>query len=180
MKTLIIAMVGILTLSSGVHAQSEIEIALTPAPSRAQDAATVIKWNADHSYETLREGSNHLVCYDRSDERDRRPFAVQCTHITNLERVAQNRRFRAQTADGAEERALITAAEADGTRASVEYGSVWYAAQGPDHASAGIHVTVAVPGASAESTGFPVTRDFGGIYLMQAGTGGAHLMIPGR
>ena len=72
MKTLIIAMVGILTLSSGVHAQSEIEIALTPAPSRAQDAATVIKWNADHSYETLREGSNHLVCYDRSDERARR------------------------------------------------------------------------------------------------------------
>jgi hypothetical protein len=164
MKTVIIAAVGILIFSSGVHAQIEIEIALTPAPSRAQDAATVIKWNADHSYETLREGTNHLVCYDRSDERDRRPFAVQCTHMTNVARVAQNRRFRAQTEDGAEERGLIAAAEADGTRASVEYGSVWYAAQG----------------ATAESTGFPVTRDFGGIYLMQAGTGGAHLMMPGR
>lgn len=179
MKSTILATVALLLVSTGAHAQSAIEAALTAAPARAAEGATVIKWNDDFTYETLREGTNHLVCYDRSSERNRRPFAVQCTSLTNLDRVAQNRRFRSMTASNEEETAMIRAAEADGTRAAVEYGSIFYAANGNDQASAGVHVTVAVPGATAESTGFPTSREAGGVYLMQAGTGGAHLMIPG-
>lgn len=180
MKSFILAVVCLLTVSATAHAQSAIEMALAAAPARAREGATVIRWNADYTYETLKEGTNQLVCYDRSDERDRQPFAVQCTSKANLDRVAQNRRFRVETADGAEERAMITAAEADGTRASVEYGSMWLAMSGADQASAGMHTTIAVPGATAESTGFPVTREAGGAYLMAAGTGGAHIMVPGR
>ncbi len=180
MKTVILAITALLAVSASAQAQSAIEMALTAAPARAREGATVIEWNADYTYETLKEGTSRLVCYDRSGERDRRPFAVQCTSMGNLDRVAQNRRFRAETADGAEERAMTTAAEADGTRAQVEYGSLWLAASGPDQASAAIHTTVAVPGATAESTGFPITREAGGVYLMAAGTAGAHLMIPGR
>ena len=180
MKSIILAAIGFLVLSGSAYAQSEIEAALTAAPARAREAATVIKWNADYTFETLKEGTSHLVCYDRSTERGRRPFAVQCTTTANLDRVAQNRRFRAETADGAEERAMIAAAEADGTRAEAEYGSIWYARSGDDQESAGMHTTIAVPGATAESTGFPVTREAGGVYLMAAGTAGAHLMVPGR
>jgi hypothetical protein len=180
MKSLILAAAGLLVISTTAHAQSAIDMALHAAPSGARSGATVIQWNADHTYETLQEGTNHLVCYDRSGERDRQPFAVQCTSLTNLDRVAQNRRFRAMTINGAEETALITAAEANGTRAEVEYGSVWLASSGADQSGAGVHMTVAVPGATAESTGFPTTRGSGGVYLMAAGTGGAHLMIPGR
>ena len=72
------------------------------------------------------------------------------------------------------------AAEANGTRAEVAYGSMFIAMSGPDQSRAGIHTTIAVPGATAESTGFPTTRDGGGAYLMEAGTGGAHIMVPGR
>ena len=180
MKSFILAVVCLLTVSASAHAQSAIEMALAPVPARAREGATVIKWNADHTYETLKEGTSQLVCYDRSSERDRRPFAVQCTSLANLDRVAQNRRFRAETANREEENAMIAAAEANGTRAMVEYGSMWIAMAGPDQASAGIHTTIAVPGATAESTGFPVTRAAGGAYLMAAGTGGAHIMIPGR
>ncbi len=180
MKSIILAAIGLLVVSSSVEGQSAIDMALTAAPVRAREGATVIKWNADFSYETLKEGSNQLVCYDRSDERDRRPFAVQCTSLANLARVAQNRRIRAATADGAEEGAAIAAAEANGTREAVEYGSLFMAASGADPASAGIHRTVSVPGATAESTGFPTTRAQGGVYLMAAGTGAAHLMLPGR
>ena len=75
---------------------------------------------------------------------------------------------------------MIEAAEANGTRAEVAYGSMWIAMAGDDQASAGIHTTIAVPGATAESTGFPTTRAGGGAYLMAAGTGGAHIMVPGR
>jgi hypothetical protein len=180
MKILILAVIGLLTVSVSAHAQSAIDMALAPAPARARASATVIEWNADYTYKTLKEGTSQLVCYDRSSERDRAPFAVQCTSMANLGRVAQNRRFRVETADRAAESALITAAEANGTRASVEYGSMWIAMSGPDQASAGIHTTIAVPGATAASTGFPVTRAAGGTYLMSAGTGGAHIMIPGR
>ncbi len=180
MKSFILAVLCLLTGSASAHAQSAIDMALAPLPARARASATVIKWNADHTYETIKEGTSQLVCYDRSSERDRRPFAVQCTNKANLDRVAQNRLFRTKTANGAEERAMIVAAEANGTRASVQYGSMWIAMAGPDQASAGIHTTIAVPGATAASTGFPVTRDAGGAYLMDAGTGGAHIMIPGR
>ena len=103
---------------------------------------------------------------------------VRPTSLTNLDRVAQNRRFRVETSSNEEETAMIRAAEAAGTRADVEYGSLFFAANGNDQASAGVHVTVAVPGATAESTGFPTNREAGGVYLMQAGTGGAHLMLP--
>ena len=43
----------------------EIEKALLPAPRNMKDGATVIKWKADFTYETLRKGTNRLVCYDR-------------------------------------------------------------------------------------------------------------------
>ena len=180
MKSFILAVVCLLTVSASAQAQSAIDMALAAAPARARESATVIKWNADHTYETLQQGSNQLVCYDRSSERNRRPFAVQCTNLANLDRVAQNRRFRAETANTEDESAMIAAAESNGTRADVAYGSMWIAMSGPDQASAGIHTTIAVPGATAASTGFPTSRAGGGAYLMAAGTGGAHIMVPGR
>jgi hypothetical protein len=179
-KSVIIAAVGLLAFSSPAHGQDAIQAALAAAPARAAEDAAVIKWNADYTYETLKEGTSDLVCYDRSDQRDRRPFEVQCTSMANLDRVAQNRRFRDATANRDDESAMIEAAEADGTRAPVRYGSIWYLAAGPDQASARIHTTVAVPGATEESTGFSLERSTSGVFLMQPGTGGAHLMIPGR
>jgi hypothetical protein len=180
MKSFILAVVCLLTVSASAQAQSEIDMALAPLGERARGSATVVHWNADYTYETLKEGTSQLVCYDRSSERDRSPFAVQCTTLSNLDRVAQNRRFRVETTDRASESALIEAAEANGTRAEVAYGSMWMAMSGDDMASAGLHYTIAVPGATAESTGFPTTRAGGGTYLMAAGTGGAHIMVPGR
>ena len=180
MKSFILAVVCLLTVSASAQAQSAIETALAAVPARAREGTTVVRWRADHTYETLQEGTSQRVCWDRSSERDRRPFDVQCTQLVNLDRVAQNRRFRVATADRAEENAMIAAAEANGTRAEVAYGSMWMAMSGADQASAGIHTTIAVPGATAASTGFPTTRDGGGAYLMGAGTAGAHIMVPGR
>ncbi|HMF94156.1 MAG TPA: hypothetical protein VKE96_07680, partial [Vicinamibacterales bacterium] len=67
-----------------------IEKALMPAPRQMKDGATVIKWKADGTYDTLRKGTNRLVCYDRSGDPGQQPFSVQCTSIANLDRVAQN------------------------------------------------------------------------------------------
>lgn len=186
MRTLIIvslAVVGSTLMPSTLQAQTDqetIERALAAAPARARDDATVIRWNDDHTYETLREGTNRLVCYDRSSEARRAQFDVQCTSVANLPRVAQNRKFRAESADRQEENALVEAADADGTRIAPEYGSLWISMRGDDQASAGIHTTVAVPGATSESTGLPDNGRQGGAWIMAAGTSGAHIMIPGR
>ncbi|MCH7475246.1 MAG: hypothetical protein IIA27_11300 [Gemmatimonadetes bacterium] len=183
MKLIILVVVGVVSIQASANAQTAaetIEHALAAAPRRAREEAAVIKWNADYTYETLKEGTNRMVCYNRSDERNRRPFAVVCTSVGNLDRAAQNRRFRGESADAAEERAMVAAAEENGTRVLPEYGSVWIHMDGPDQASARIHTTIAVPGATTESTGLPDNRRAGGAYIMAAGTSAAHIMIPGR
>ena len=157
-----------------------VEKALSALPARAREEATVIRWNADNTYETLKEGTNPMVCYDRSGEGRRAPFDVQCTSLMNLDRVKQNREFRATAADRAAESAMVAAADANGTRAEVEYGSIWIAMRGDDQASARTHTTIAVPGATTASTGFPENGRGGGAYIMAAGTAAAHLMTPGN
>ncbi len=160
--------------------QAAVDKALSAAPSRARDATMVIQWNADHTYDVLKEGDGPLVCYDRSDEARRAAFDVQCTSKGNLDRVAQSRRFRAESADREAENAMVQAAEADGTRISPVYGSIWWSLRGEDQASARVHMTVAVPFATAESTGFPNNGREGGLWIMAEGTSTAHLMVPGR
>lgn len=183
MKRVILLALGLTALTSAAYAQSNAELieeALAAAPGRAREGAAVIKWNADHTYETLKEGTNTWVCYHRSDESRRPPFAVQCTSTGNLERVAQNRKFRADSADADAEGAMLAAAEEDGSRVQPEYGSLFISMNGQDVASAGTHTTIAVPGATPDSLGLPANPGQGGAWLMNAGTSTAHIMVPGR
>ena len=182
MKRMVLLALGALTVSTVAIAQQPnddaIERALAAAPRQLKDGATVIKWKADNTYDTLKKGTNRLVCYDRSGEPGRAPFAVQCTSIANLDRVAQSRKFEAIT-DKDARKAAIDAAEKDGTRVKPEFGSVWLTMNGPDREHARIHTTVAVPGATSQSMGLPDNPKQNGIWIMDAGTTTAHLMIPG-
>ena len=183
MKKIFLASVGLLAISISGYAQTTAELieqVLQAAPVRAREGAAVIKWNANYSYETVKEGTNRLVCYDRSSEPRRNPFAVQCTTVGNLDRVAQNRRFRAESASAEEEVAMLDAAEADGTRVKPEYGSMWINMNGPNHSETRTHTTIAVPNATTESTGLQDNSNLGGAWIMDAGTTGAHIMIPGH
>jgi hypothetical protein len=178
---LIVLAFGALAFSSNVYAQTNAELigmALGAAPPRAQESASVVKWAADHTYTTIKEGTNQVVCYDRTDERDRQPYDVQCTSKMNLDRVAQNRRFHADSTDADGERALVAAADKDGTRVKAEYGSFFRTFRGADQAGARLHQTIAMPGATTASSGFPDSRSAGGAFIMAAGTSEAHLMTP--
>lgn len=164
--------------AAGQTPEAAIERALLAAPANVRDAATVVAWNADHTYTTVREGTNTWVCYDQSGLPTEQPFSVQCTSLANLPRVAQNRQFET-IADRDERRKAIDEAETNGTRIKPEYGSVWRTMSGPDQAQARVHTTIAVPGATTATTGLPETRDHGGAWLMNAGTSTAHIMTPG-
>jgi len=180
MKRIVLLVVGIAAFATGAYAQSNAELieqSLAAAPRRGRDDASVVKWAGDHTYTTIKEGTNKIVCYSRADQRDRPAFAVQCTSLANLDRVAQNRRFRAESTDAASERALVAAAAAAGNREDVEYGSWFRSMNGADQMSAGVHTTIAMPGGTAAS-GFPDNREAGGAFIMAAGTTEAHLMVP--
>lgn len=160
--------------------QADVDKALGAAPANLRNQATVIKWNtADWTYTTLRKGTNALVCFDKSGLPGQLPFSLECTMLGNLARAAQNMKFESEP-DRAKRTAALDAAEKDGTRAKPEFGSVWYHLMGQDQATARTHFTVAVPGATSASMGLPDTGRGGGVWIMNAGTSTAHLMIPGE
>ena len=171
-----------LAFSASAYAQTDAELierALMAAPARARDAVGVIKWNDDHTYETLREGTSPLVCFDRSGQLGEPAFSVHCTSQANLPRAAQNRMYAAESADEEALRARHQAAEQDGSRIAPEFGSLFISMRGQDAESANRHTTIAVPGATGESLGLPENPNAGGAWIMQAGSSYAHIMIPG-
>ena len=92
--------------------------------SGAPAIRTRTRRHADQAtYDTLKKGTNRLVCYDRSGFPLQQPFSIECTSIANLDRVAQNMKAEA-TGDKAKSEAMLAAQEKDGTRVKPEYGSV--------------------------------------------------------
>jgi len=181
MKYVTPVVLSILTFSACAFAQDQaaIDKALLAAPGNLKAAATVIKWKADYTYDTLKKGTNRLACYDKSGMPGAQPFMVECTSIANLDRVAQNMKFEA-IADKAASKAAFEKAETDGTRVKPEFGSVWYHVMGPDAEHTRAHMTIAVPGATTATLGLPDNGKQGDVWIMNAGTSTAHLMTPGE
>jgi len=180
MNRIVLTVFTILAVSAGVFAQSpaEIDKALVAAPRNLKDAATVIKWKSDYTYDTLKKGTNKLVCYDLSGRPGHQPFTVECTSLGNLDRVAQTLKIEA-TGDKDAVKAAFESAEKAGSWKKPEFGSVWIHMMGPDQEHARLHTTIAVPGATAQSLGLPDNGNQGGAWVMNPGTSLAHIMTPG-
>jgi hypothetical protein len=158
--------------------QADVDKALVAAPASQKNQATVIKWKPDFTYDTLRKGTNQLVCYDRSDFPQQQPFSVQCTNLPNIPRVAQNMKAEAMGDRKASE-AWLSEQEKAGTRVKPEYGSMWHSVAGATREQAQRHhQMIAVPGATTQSTGLPDNPKQGGAWIMNAGTSTAHVMMP--
>ncbi|HEY7389306.1 MAG TPA: hypothetical protein VH640_12405 [Bryobacteraceae bacterium] len=180
MKPIVIALLAAAACAWAQSESAEVEKALMGAPDNMKKDATVVKWKSDFTYETLKKGTNRMVCYDLSGEPGQRtPFAIECTSIANLDRVAQNLKFNA-ISDKAQRDEAFAKAEKDGSRVKPEFGSVWIHLMGPDAEHTRKHVTIAVPEATAQSLGMPDNPRQGGMWIMNAGTTTAHLMIPGN
>lgn len=163
----------------GAQPAADVDSALLAAPAPLREGATIVRWKPDYTYETVRKGTNPLVCFDVSGMTGQPAFSVECTALANLDRVAQNLKYQAEP-DKAKRQAAIDAAEKDGTRAKPQYGSLWYHLRGTDREHARLHTTVAVPGATSASTGLPDNPKQGTVWVMDAGTMSAHLMLPGQ
>jgi hypothetical protein len=168
--------------TSGLLAQEPNDAIATPllaAPANLREGATVVKWSPDHTYVTLKKGTNRMVCYDRSGFPLQAAFSLECTSIANLDRVAQNMKAEA-LGDKAKSEAMLNDLEKSGMRVKPEFGSVWYHLAGPDKEHTRPHMTIAVPGATMQTLGLPENGRGGGVWIMNAGTTTAHLMVPGE
>src|SRR5437773_9807415 len=69
MKLISLFVLGVMAVAMSASAQAQttdpIAKALLAAPNEAlAKDATVIKWNSDFTYETLKKGTSRMVCYD--------------------------------------------------------------------------------------------------------------------
>ena len=163
--------------------QADVDKALAAAPANLKNGAMVIKWAADRqSYTVLRKANegNRLACYDRSGFAIQQAYSVECTSVGNLDRVKQNMTVEAAAGDRTKAEAQFADLEKEGKRVKPEFGSVFYHVQGPDEARGRGHMTIAVPGATMATLGLPETGRGGGVWIMNAGTTTAHLMVPGE
>ena len=187
MRRFVLVSCALMVATISPHAQSdadEIARAVLAAPRAMADDAMVVRIADDGSHEVLREGSNGLVCYDRSDEPGR-SFAVQCTDVENLPRATQTHRIRMSAGNADEARKMIAAAEANGSREAPRFGSVWYSLTGENRSAVTphqAHITVAVPFATSDTLRLPSEGSYtqAGAWIMEAGTSAAHIMVPGR
>jgi hypothetical protein len=176
---LVLAVIGISAVALAQTSDDAIATAVQALPPALRDGATVIKWKADFTYDTLKKGDNGLVCYDRSGMPEQQAISIECTTMSNLPREAQN--LKAESiGDKAKTQAMFDAMEKDGTRVKPEYGSVWYHYMGPDKEHIRLHVTIALPGATTQSTGLSDKPSKTNVWLMNSGTSTAHLMTPGE
>ncbi len=175
---------GLLVAAAGsVHAQTNQELIdkiLLAAPPRLRADATVVGWRDDGSRVTLRGGTNGIVCWDQSDEPRKRTYASRCTSEGNLPRIEQNRSWLLSGKSQEEIQAMMAEAENNGTREVSEFGSVYYSVNSDDMENANIHMTISVPYATTHLLNVPSERTNSQVWIMGAGTSGAHLMIPGR
>src|SRR5262245_53235492 len=109
MKFIVPIVAGVVSLSAAAFAQgggvvttpplepgasqADVDKALMAAPTTLRDQATVIKFKPDYTYDTLRKGTNQLVCWDKSGLPGQRAFSLECSHPGNLARAAQNLKF---------------------------------------------------------------------------------------
>ena len=168
-------------MSPAQNSDAEIAKAVLAAPAALQANAMVIRLAADGTHTVLREGSNGLICWDRSDEPNR-SFSLQCTSEENLPRVKQNRVWSMSGPSADDLRATREAADADGSREVSKFGSAYYSLSGEDADSANLHTTIAVPFATSDSLGLPDQGNYtgAGTWIMEAGTSAAHIMLPGQ
>ena len=168
-------------LPSALDAQSvdeQIARAVMAAPANLQADATVIMFDESGEIMVVREGSNGLMCWDSSNEPGRQGiFNAQCTSELNRARVKQNHQFSHAGGTPEEIQALFDHAEEDGTRELPVYGTMYYHWIGEEDGRP--HTNIAVPFATEENSRITQASRSDAMWIMDAGTSGAHLMLPG-
>ena len=181
MRSTLVACIFILGATIAVNTQTneqKISDAVKALPESLRDGAAVVEYDADGYRTVLREGSNSLVC--EPDAPKLEGFRVGCYHQNRIARLNFERQLAATGKSAAEIFQARSAKVDTGLLPLPVAGQMAYFLAGADEASATPTRSVRLPYATAESTGLPTERGQDGVWLMQAGTNRAHIMIVGN
>ena len=165
-------------LASAQTTDEKIAQAVKALPESMQDGASVVEYNATGHRTILREGTNSLVC--EPDDPNVEGFRVSCYHQNRIARLNFERQLAATGKSAADVFQARSAKVAAGDLPLPVAGQMGYFLAGADEASTVPTRSARLPYATAASTGLPTdTDDSEGVWLMQAGTNRAHIMIVG-
>ena len=162
---------------------AQIAGAVQAAPADQRATATVIGFDAQGKHTTLRTGTGTLVCL--ADDPKVAEFSVACYHKDLEPFMARGRALAAAGTKGRGPAEDVRYKEiAAGTLKMPATPALLTIVQGSGFDAATDTVAnsytrwvIYTPGATAESTGLPLTPAPGAPWLMFPGTPGAHIMI---
>jgi len=161
----------------------QIAGALQAAPEDRRADARVLGFGASGGIEEIRPGTGDLECIADQPGDDR--FSAACYHRSLAPYMQRGRELTAQGVTGTDRNARRWAEAEAGTLPMPEAPATLYVLSGsrfdPDAGrveDAYLRYVVYIPGATAESTGLPLSPPApGGPWIMFPGTPGAHIMI---
>ncbi|MCG8466818.1 MAG: hypothetical protein MJB57_01215 [Gemmatimonadetes bacterium] len=162
-----------------VAAQEDIELAVSMLREEDRAGATVHQ-NQGGEWVTLREGTGTFVCLADTPGDD--SFRATCYHKSLEPYMERGRALRAEGIDGRDNIGKRLEEIEAGQLEMPSYATL-IQINGPvgwsgDPATVRRRTVIYVPGATAEDVGLPTTPS-DGPWLMNAGTGNAHIMISG-
>ena len=181
MRSAVIACIFALATTAAVNTKTneqKIADAVKALPESMRDGASVVEYDADGYRTILREGNNSLVC--EPDDPNVEGFRVGCYHQNRIARLNFERQLSATGKSAGEIFQARSAMVDTGLLPLPVAGQMAYFLGGDDESSAIPTRSVRLPYATSESTGLPTERGQDGVWLMQAGTNRAHIMIVGN
>jgi hypothetical protein len=162
-----------------------IATALMAAPAASRENCTVIGYNMEGAFVTLKEGTNEFICL--ADNPKQEGFNAACYHKDLEPFMARGRELKAEGKSAAEIFDIREAEAKAGTLDMGKPGSTLHIYYGPEAnydpstgkvAEAIYRYVVYMPWATAESTGLPERPiEPNHPWIMNPGTHRAHIMI---
>lgn len=158
-------------LAQGMSKEDQIKTATSALPAALRDGATVVSYDAKGLPQVLKQGDNHIFCYnDSTAER----FSVSCTG--DVRRAAVDFSHK-EKAEGKDPKAISADVAAKFQPAPV--GTMIYGKSGKTEAEAKPMWVVLMPNVKGEDVGLPTKRmNASSPWMMRSGTPGAHIMMP--
>ncbi len=164
--------------------ETSIKIAVLAAPADQRDGATVLGFDENGEFVTLRKGSNQTVCIADDPKRD--GISVSCYHSSLEPFMKRGRELRTE-GKGRQEIFEIRENEVKSGQLKMPDKVTLHVLSGSDAVyneetgtleNANLRWVIYIPYATTENTGLPLAPPFPGApWLMDPGTHRAHIMI---
>jgi len=181
MKKLVIAAIALASpfavLAADMSTDAQIAEAVSPLPESMRADATVVTFDAKGAVQTLRQGTNGVVCQP-NQPKPTPDFSASCYSQALAPQREMEAKLRAEGKDAKAVSAAVQAAKDAGTLKNPPLGTMMYGRSGKTADATRVTWVMLMPNMKAEDLGLPVKAGKGTPWMMNSGKPGAHIMMP--